>query len=172
MSTTLQALFPGWSRRQYHPLSLAHIILLEHQFFQLLLRLAVLEYHVFSFLVMTLKLFGRVLTPRTEIDSKSAKKMALVFLCYLVISFPHHTISVLKVFCSSCGLKKHSLSLELRCLLYSSSAVIPLVLISSLPELRARAQWCCFRFRSINEESRNDLYAMEIPGVQSRNGSN
>lgn len=89
------------------------------------------------FLVMTFKLFGRVLTPSTEIDSKIAKKRALVFLCYLVISFPYRTISVLKVFCSSCGLKKHSLSLGLRCLLCSSSAVIPVVLISSLPELRA-----------------------------------
>lgn len=123
------------------------------------------------FLTIPSKLLRRVLTPSQENDVAISKAMAVVFLLYLVVSSPYHIISLLNLFCAPCELNKLFISLGLRYLFYSSSAVIPVVVISLVPDLRARVHWCCFRFHAINEESRNDLYAMEIPGIQPRNNS-
>lgn len=46
-----------------------------------------------------------------------------------------------------------------------------MAVILLVPDLRTKVQWCCFRFHAINEESRNDLHTMEIPGIQSTNNS-
>ena len=124
---------------------------------------------VVIFLVISFRLLGKVLTPSAKIDVSITKGVAVVFLCFFIISLPYHTISLLKFFCSSCNLSQQSLSLGLRCLFYSSSAVIPIIFISLVPQLRVKVQWCCFRFHAINEESRNELYLMEIPGIQRRN---
>lgn len=119
-------------------------------------------------LVISFRLFGKVLTPSKKIDVSMTKGVAVIIFCYFIISLPYHTISLLKFFCSSCNLSQQSLSLGLPCLFYSSSAVIPAVFISLVPQLRAKVQWYCFRFHAINEQSRNELYMMEIPGIQSR----
>lgn len=123
------------------------------------------------FLTIPSKLPQRVLTPSQEKDVTISKSMAIVFLSYFVISSPYHVISVMNFFCASCDLDKISISLGLRCLFYSSSAVIPMAVILLVPDLRAKVHWCCFKFHAINEQSRNDLHVMEIPGIQSTNSS-
>ena len=40
-----------------------------------------------------------------------------------------------------------------------------------VPELRTRSQKFCFRLLAINEESRNDLYSIEIPGIHLKKSS-
>ena len=123
------------------------------------------------FLTIPLKLFQRVLTPSQEKDVEMTKSMAIVFFSYFVISSPYHVIRLMNFFCASCDLDKPSISLGLRCLLYSSSAVIPMAVILLVPDLRAKVRWCCLKFHPINEQSRNDLHVMEIPGIQSTNNS-
>lgn len=54
---------------------------------------------------------------------------------------------------------------------YSSSAIIPEALMAFVPELRTRSQKFCFRLLAINEESRNDLYSIEIPGIHLKKSS-
>lgn len=123
------------------------------------------------YLTIPFKLLQSVITPSLEKDSAISKSMAIVFMSYLATSSPYHVISLLNFFCSSCDLNKLSISLGLRCLFYSSSAVIPIAVILLVPDLRAKVHWCCFKFHAINEQSRNDLHVMEIPGIQSRNSS-
>lgn len=123
------------------------------------------------FLTVPLRLLKHELTPSQENNVAISKAMAVVFSSYFFTSLPYHVVIVLNFFCASCDLYKLSISTGLRCLLYSSSAVIPVAVIILLPDLRAKVQWCFFRFHAINEESRNDLHAMEIPGIQSANNS-
>lgn len=123
------------------------------------------------FLTLPLRLLQHELTPSQENNVAISKATAVVFSSYFVTSLPYHVISVLNFFCTSCDLSKLPISIALRCLLYSSSAVIPMAVILLVPDLRTKVQWCCFRFHAINEESRNDLHTMEIPGIQSTNNS-
>lgn len=123
------------------------------------------------FLTVPLRLLQHELTPSQENNVAISKAMALVFSSYFITSLPYHVVSILNFFCTSCDLNKLSTSIGLRCLLYGSSALIPMTVILSVPDLRAKVQWCCFRFHAINEESQNDLHAMEIPGIQSTNNS-
>lgn len=123
------------------------------------------------FLTVSLRFLQRELTPTQENNVTISKAMAFVFLSYFITSLPYHAVNVLNFFCASCDLTKVSTSIGLRCLLYSSSALIPMAVILSVPDLRAKVQWCCFRFHAINEESHNDLHAMEVPGIKSTNNS-
>ena len=59
----------------------------------------------------------------------------------------------------------------MRFLYYSSSAVIPVALIAFVPELRTRPQRFCFSLLAINEESHNELYSIEIPGIHLKKSS-
>ena len=123
------------------------------------------------FLAVPLRLLRHELTPSQENNVAISQAMAVVFSSYFITSLPYHVVNVLNFFCASCYLNKLSVTIGLRCLLYSSSALIPIAVILSIPDLRAKVQWCCFRFHAINEESENDLHAMEIPGIQSTNNS-
>jgi len=123
------------------------------------------------FLTVPLRFPQHELTPSQENNVAISKAMAVVFLSFFITSLPYHVLSVLNFFCASCDLNKLSLSIGLRCLLYSSSAIIPTTVILSVPDLKAKVQWCCFKLHAINEESQNDLHAMEIPGIQSTNNS-
>ena len=123
------------------------------------------------FLSVPLRLLQHDLTPTQENNVTISKAMAVVFSSYFITSLPYHVVNVLNFFCAYCDLNKLSISIGLRCLLYSSSALIPMAVILSVPDLRAKVQWCCFRFHAINEESQNDLHAMEIPGIQSTHNS-
>ena len=123
------------------------------------------------FLTVPLRLLQHELTPSQENNVAITKAMAVVFSSYFITSLPYQVVNVLNFFCASCDLNKLSVSIGLRCLLYGSSALIPTAVILSVPDLRARVQWYCFRFHAINEESRNDLHAMDIPGIQSTNNS-
>lgn len=123
------------------------------------------------FLAVPLRLLQHELTPSQENNVTVSKAMAVVFSSSFITSLPYNVVSVLNFFCTSCDLNKLSISIGLRCLLYSSSALIPMTVILSVSDLRAKVQWCCFRLHAINEESQNDLHAMEIPGIQSANNS-
>lgn len=123
------------------------------------------------FLLILLKLLKRELTPSRKIDVAISKEITLVFLFYLITCLPYHTLTLLKYFCSSFDHGYLSLSLGMRFFYYSSSAVTPVALIAFVPELRTRSQRFCFRLLAINEESRNDLYSIEIPGIHLKKSS-
>ena len=123
------------------------------------------------FLLILLKLLKEELTPSRKIDAAISKEITLVFLFYLITCLPYHTLRLLKYFCSSFDHGYISLSLGMRFFYYSSSAVIPVALIAFVPELRTRSQKFCFRLLAINEESRNDLYSIKIPGIHLKKSS-
>lgn len=120
------------------------------------------------FLLILLKLLKEELTPSRKIDAAISKEITLVFLFYFTLLF---TLSLLKYFCSSFDHGYISLSLGMRFFYYSSSAIIPVALIAFVPELRTRSQKFCFRLLAINEESCNDLYSIEIPGIHLKKSS-
>ena len=123
------------------------------------------------FLLILLKLLKEKLTPSRKIDAAISKEITLVFLFYLITCLPYHTLRLLKYFCSSFDHGYTSLSLGIRCFYYSSSAIIPEALMAFVPELRTRSQKFCFRLLAINEESGNDLYSIEIPGIHLKKSS-
>ncbi|XP_032235879.1 uncharacterized protein LOC5510750 isoform X1 [Nematostella vectensis] len=93
--------------------------------------------------------------------------IAIMLGAFTVTCLPLHCVNYLSYFCKDCGLTEpyYVIMMSLRSLQYSCGVFTPAVALFGVTELRRNMSWCCFTCCAVDEDSNNDLYHMEVPGM-------
>lgn len=107
-----------------------------------------------------------LLTRTQRRERRAASVVVAVFACFCITCLPFQVLHIVDFFYPHLQLLRSTIIVSLRCVYYSSSLFTPLIQLLGVSEFRGKLSWCAFKCCARNERSQNDLYTLDIPGIQ------
>ena len=112
-----------------------------------------------------------LLTRTQRRERRAASVVVVVLACFCITCLPFQVLHFVDFFYPQSQLLRGTIRIPLRCAYYSCIVSIPLIQLLGLSEFRGKLSWCAFKCCARNARSQNDLYTLDVPGIQGNNST-